>query len=68
MALSNAPGNAPELDVLNCGIPDETILQARRERVKIIDTILPLTDHEAMVWCIETQIPECFKGYLLESI
>ena len=67
MALSYAPGNAPELDGLNCGIPDETILQARRERIKIIDTILPLTDREAMVWCIKTQIAECFKGYLLES-
>jgi hypothetical protein len=47
---------------------DAICLRRRRERVKRVDTILPMTRREAMVWCIKTQIPECFRGYFLESI
>ena len=30
--------------------------------------IRPLQRHEALEWCIKTQIPETFRGLLLESI
>ena len=30
--------------------------------------IVTLSDREALVWCVKTQIPECFRGCVLESI
>ncbi|MBU6402712.1 MAG: hypothetical protein KGS61_20515 [Verrucomicrobia bacterium] len=30
--------------------------------------VLPLTKRQALEWCVRTQIPETFRGYLLESI
>lgn len=40
----------------------------RRARVEMSHEIVPLTNHEALVWCIKTQIPECLRGYLLDTI
>ena len=30
--------------------------------------IAPLTNRQAMEWCIKTQIPETFRGYLLDCL
>jgi hypothetical protein len=41
--------------------------EERRERSYITREIIPLTDREAMTWCVKTQMPECFRGYVLEG-
>ena len=57
---------APELD----GKPGrrEIAEAARLRRLRSAKHLVPLTHREAMTWCIKTQMPECFTGYLLESI
>ena len=40
----------------------------RKSRLCITARVLPLSNREAMEWCIKTQIPLTFRGYLLESI
>ena len=40
----------------------------RKSRLCITARVIPMTNQEAMVWCIKTQIPTTFRGYLLESI
>jgi hypothetical protein len=37
-------------------------------RLKVAAEIKPLTSREALEWAIKTQIPETFRGYLLEAI
>jgi len=37
-------------------------------RIQCRQGIRPLRRHEALEWCIKTQIPETFRGLLLESI
>ena len=37
-------------------------------RIHCRQGIRPLKRHEALEWCIKTQIPETFRGLLLESI
>lgn len=36
-------------------------------RLQCRQGIRPLKRHEALEWCIKTQIPETFRGLLLES-
>ena len=36
-------------------------------RLQCRQGIRPLQRHEALEWCIKTQIPETFRGLLLES-
>ena len=43
-------------------------LQERLDRLRFEPEIVPLTERQAMIWCIKTQLPECFRGYVLESI
>jgi hypothetical protein len=38
------------------------------ERVTLTHEVIPMTDREALTWCVKTQMPECFRGYVLESI
>lgn len=60
---------APELDY--CRGPAAQItskIEASRRRVRHVTSIKRLSARDAMIWCIRTQIPECFRGYLLESI
>lgn len=59
---------APELSFGNLEQGSDAIRAERRRRIRIEHEIVPLTDREAMVWCIKAHIPECFRGYLLESI
>jgi hypothetical protein len=40
----------------------------RKTRLCITARILPLSARRAVEWCIKTQIPTTFRGYLLESI
>ncbi len=44
------------------------ILQRRRGRVRTSWRIVPLSDRQALEWCVKMQIPECFRGYFLEAI
>jgi hypothetical protein len=46
----------------------ETIHQMNLERVTSTKEIIPMTDREALTWCVKTKMPECFRGYLLEAI
>ena len=59
---------APELGMHNLTIPAETIMQNRRARLKWTKSTRPLTRRQALRWCIQTQIPECFRSRLLASI
>lgn len=43
-------------------------LECGASRVSLSRGILPLKTREALEWCIKTQVPETFRGYLLESI
>jgi hypothetical protein len=52
---------APELQSLEA-------MGDRLARVELCQQIIPLSSREAMRWCIKTQIPECFRGYLLDCI
>lgn len=40
----------------------------RNRRMSYRHHIWPVSARQAMIWCIKTQIPECFRGYFLESI
>ena len=40
----------------------------RQARLCITARILPLTHQKALEWCIKTQIPVTFRGYLLECL
>ena len=40
----------------------------RKKRLRLKDRIVPLTNREALIWCVKTQIPEQFVGYLLDCI
>jgi len=40
----------------------------RKSRLCITARVIPLTNRQAMEWCIKTQIPATLRGYLLESI
>ena len=40
----------------------------RRSRLTFGHEIIPLTHHEALVWCVKTQIPETLRGYVLDCI
>jgi hypothetical protein len=39
-----------------------------KSRLCLTARILPLKNRKAMEWCIKTQIPPPFRGYILESI
>ena len=47
---------------------EELMGAARRKRVAMKSRIVPLTNRDAMIWCIKNQIPETFRGYLLDCI
>jgi hypothetical protein len=40
----------------------------RRSRLCITARIVPVSNRKAVEWCIKTQIPETFRGYLLECL
>lgn len=40
----------------------------RKTRLCITARIVPMSNREALTWCIKTQIPLPFRGLLLESI
>ncbi len=51
------------------GSPERAeVVRERKSRLKSRETLIPLTAREAMVWCIKTQIPEQFRGYVLECL
>ena len=59
----------PELAVLQTpALSLSELLRRRVNRVRITQRIVPLTEREALVWCVKTQIPECFMATVLESI
>ena len=52
--------------------PNDTWVDLRKKRdphsrLHCRHGIRPLRRHEALEWCIKTQIPETFRGLLLES-
>lgn len=61
---------APELDVCNndLGESPARISRRRRKRERVLRRIVPMTEREALTWCVKTQMPDCFRGYVLESI
>ena len=64
---------APELDSGSDDLEDAgeswaSIYSERRRRIRVTRTIVPLSDREALVWCIKTQLPDAFRGRVLESI
>ena len=61
---------APELNPFVCrNEPTEVVAARRRARVRYVRTIIPvMSDREALVWCVKTQMPDCFRGYVLEAI
>ncbi|MEO8427672.1 MAG: hypothetical protein ABI651_11240 [Verrucomicrobiota bacterium] len=42
--------------------------EARELRVRIETRIIPMAVREAVEWVIRTNVPECFRGVLLESL
>lgn len=40
----------------------------RFRRLKVKRAIIPLTDRDALIWCVKAHIPECFRGCILDSI
>jgi hypothetical protein len=59
---------APELDVCNFKVPLSEIEAQQRARIRCYQKIRPLSDRAALVWCVKTQIPACFRGYVLDAI
>lgn len=59
---------APELAHSNMAETSQTVHQWRLERVRYKRKIIPLSDREAMLWCVNTQIPDCFRGCVLDRI
>jgi hypothetical protein len=41
---------------------------ARRSRLRCVQNILPLTNRQAVEWCVKTQIPHTLRGYVLDCI
>jgi len=59
----------PELHVSDGGRESRQLRDLeRRRRLCWEERLLPVTELEAMTWCIKTQIPETFRGYLLECL
>ena len=52
---------APDLFIR--GAADE-----RDRRTKSVFAIRPITNREAVVWCVNTQIPKQLRGYLLDVL
>ena len=42
--------------------------EQRNRRIRCTRRIKPMSDREALVWYLKTQLPDCFRGYVLESI
>lgn len=42
--------------------------QEWQRRVKHYERLVPLTNKEALAWCIKTQIPASLRGYLLDCL
>ena len=42
--------------------------EERGRRTKSVFTIQPLTNKEAVVWCVKTQIPKQLRGYMLDIL
>src|SRR4030095_5046660 len=40
----------------------------RDRRTKSVLAIRPITNREAVVWCVNTQIPKPLRGYLLDIL
>ena len=40
----------------------------RKSRLCVTARIIPMSNRDALVWCIKTQIPLTFRGFLLECI
>jgi hypothetical protein len=40
----------------------------RKSRLCLTARVKPLSSRTAMEWCIKTQIPQTFRGYLLECL
>ena len=59
---------APELSFGNLEKRPDDLRVERWRRICFKHEIVPPADREAMVWCTKAHIPECFRGYLLESI
>jgi hypothetical protein len=59
LAPEIAPATAPDL---------EEACRQRQVRLRVERVTLPLTTKQAMIWCIKTQIPECFRSYLLDTV
>jgi hypothetical protein len=58
---------ALEIEPNTARLAPEVVIE-RKRRLKWVDTVIPMTQREAMSWCIKAFVPECFRGYLLESI
>lgn len=41
---------------------------SEKSRLRCVQEILPLTDREAVEWCVKTQIPVTLRGYVLDCI
>jgi hypothetical protein len=59
----------PELDYTQSwGNATRHVMKQCRARIRCTKRIVPVTDRQTLVWCVKTQIPECFRGCILESI
>ncbi len=59
---------APELTPRGNRFGDPKTTAERGRRYRLCRTIIPVDQREAMIWCIKTQIPAQFRGYVLESV
>ena len=41
---------------------------SEKSRLRCVQEIVPLTNKEAVEWCVKTQIPATLRGYVLDCI
>ena len=41
---------------------------SEQSRLRCVQEIVPLTDRDAVEWCVKTQIPATLRGYVLDCI
>jgi hypothetical protein len=59
---------APEISPGTAKVWGEVQYQERVRRTRTERRIIPLSDRETLVWCVKTQLPDCFRACVLDSI
>lgn len=69
LRYDQAPGDIDSgLDLCNLKEPLRLIERRMKTRLTCTREIIPMSDREALVWCVKTQIPDCFRSCVLDSI